>query len=707
MLRIVLISLFCTSLVFANKSMKDEKIQILAKNLEIKDNIVDATGDVIVYSVSYYITANKLLYDKVNGKLELFGDVNIIKNDQVVSYSQYMFIDINKDINNFKPMLILDKKNNIWFNAENGLKDNDLYDLKNSTLSSCDCEDPAWSISFSSGDMNTTSQWVNTYNTTLYIKNFPIFYTPYFGFPTDTTRRTGLLPPTIGYSNSEGFIYAQPMYYAPQDNYDFEYIPQIRSSRGAGHMLKYRYADSEYSTLKVEAGTFKEKAEYYNEMGLTNEKHYGWDLEYERSKLFSQQDTSDGLLVKYTDMNDVDYLDTQNRTNSYTTTDQFVESEAKYFYNTNSYYTDVEVNLYDHLQQDNNDKILQTLPKLNLHKYADGFFNNTFTSSLNLSSSRETRKIGVGATTTDLYIPIGYHQYFIDEFLNFSFTEQINYTNVVYDNTKTYEDANYAENNHIFSLYTDLAKPYDSFIHTTNFGVAYTDSNVFKESGDIYNSGDSSTEELSPFAINQTTKNIALSFNQSFYNKTTLKEIVNHKIRQSYIYSDKTNSFERDTTENDLRYNYDYGYIANRLVYNHKIKDITLSSTSFTFSKDAYFLNMYYSYLENKVNKDDEDDEDKIFNYDLGMKFGKYYSLAYKEEYDLLTHEKKRREYVFNIDEKCWGINFKVIDALIPSDTTSSDGSYRQKILYLEFNLKELFLIEQEYELNERENNDT
>ncbi|MGB3750753.1 MAG: LPS-assembly protein LptD [Arcobacteraceae bacterium] len=694
--------------------MKDENIQILAKNLEIKDNIVNATGDVIVYSVNYYITANKLLYDKENGKLELFGDVNIIKNDEVVSYSQYMFIDINKDINNFKPMLVLDKTNKIWFNAENGLKDKDIFDLKNSTLSSCDCEDPAWSIKFSSGDMNTTTQWVNTYNTTLYINNFPILYTPYFGFPTDDTRRTGLTSPTVGYSKSEGLLFAQPIYFAPQLNYDFEYIPQVRTQRGYGHTLKYRYKDSLYSTLNIEAGMFKEQTKYFNEMNLINEKHYGWDLDYKRSKLFSKKDTSDGLLVKYTDMNDVDYLDTQPDSKSLTTTDQFIESKAKYFYNTNSYYGDIEVNLYNKLKQDSNDldnaaendKVLQTLPKVNFHKYTDGFFNNLFTSSVNLSSTRETRKVGVGANTTDIYIPIGYHHYLADELLNFSFTEQISYTNVAYDNTNIYKDANYAENNHVFSLYTDLVKPYNNFIHTTKFGISYTDVNIFKESGDIYNSGDSSTDELSPFAITQTTKNIALSFNQSFYNKTTLKEIVNHKISQSYIYSDNTNGYEKYTTENDLRYNYDYGYIANRLIYNHEIKDVSLSSTSFTFSKDAYFLNMYYSYLQNKKNKNDEDDEDKLFNYDFGLKFGKYYSLAYKEEYDLLTHESKRKEYIFNIDEKCWGINFKVIDSLVPSDTTSSNGAYRQKILYLEFNLKELFLMEQEYELNEREQNE-
>ncbi|MGB5868380.1 MAG: LPS-assembly protein LptD, partial [Arcobacteraceae bacterium] len=250
--KIILLTIFLTLFVFAKDSLKDENIQILAENLEIKDDIVNATGEVVVYSPNYYITANRLVYDKINSKLELFGEVNVIKNNEVISYSQYMFLDIKNDINSLKPMLMVDNTSKLWFNAESGVKNNDLIDLDSSTLSSCDCLNPAWSISFSSGDMNTTDKWVNTYNTTLYIQNVPVFYTPYFGFPTDTTRRTGLLKPTVGYSKTEGFMYAQPIYYAPQLNYDFEYTPQIRTNRGKGNSLKYRYVDSRYSSLKIE-----------------------------------------------------------------------------------------------------------------------------------------------------------------------------------------------------------------------------------------------------------------------------------------------------------------------------------------------------------------------------------------------------------------------------------------------------------------------
>ena len=698
MYRIFLLITIITISLFAKDSLKDENIQILAEKLEVKNDIVNASGEVIVYSPNYYITANRLIYDKVNGKLELFDDVNIIKNNEVVSYSQYIFIDIKKDINSFKPMLVLDNTNKLWFNAKNGLKNNDNFDLKSSTLSSCDCKDPAWSISFTSGDFNTTKQWMNTYNATVYVGNVPVFYTPYFGFPTDDTRRTGLLPPTIGYSSTEGFLYAQPIYFAPKLNYDFEYIPQIRLNRGAGHALKYRYVDSVYSRLNFETAIFKEKASYLKTANLSNDKHYGWDLEYKRSKLFSTNDHSDGLVINSLDMNDVDYINTQYNSSTTSNTDRFLESNIKYFYNTNKYYSDVEVNMYNDISKDNNDDVMQQLPTINLHKYSNGILNNFLTTSIDINSNRKTRKEGVGGHTTEIGIPINYHSSLFNEYLNFSFSEQINYTNIKYRNA-SYEDVNYGENSHVLSLYTDLIKPYENVIHSMLFNATYTHSNTFEESGDIYDSGDSSTSDLSPFSVAQTTKNISLGFNQSIYNKETLKEIINHKINQSFIYNNNTNSYEKNSLENDFRYNYAYGSLSNRLIYNYLIKGITSSSTTLTFKKDQYFFNTYYSYLKNK----DTLIEEKNLNYDLGFSFGKYYKASYSEQYDLINHINKKKEYVFNINEKCWEIDLKFIDSLVASNTTTNIDSYRQKILYIEFNLKELFQFQQQYKVAENE----
>ncbi|MCD4759042.1 MAG: LPS-assembly protein LptD [Arcobacteraceae bacterium] len=680
----------------------DENLQIIAKNLNTKDNIITATGDVVVFSQSYYITSKKLIYDKTAATIELFEDVNLIKNNQHVSFSEYLFIDINKELKNIKPMLMLDNQSQLWFNSSDTNSTKSTYNLNNSTLSSCDCVDPAWSVSFSKGDYDTEEKWINTYNTTLYINKTPVIYTPYFGFSTDKTRRTGLLSPTIGISKDEGFIYAQPIYYAPQPNYDIEVVPQIRTDRGQGISFNYRYKDSAYSYLQLETGIFEENDDYQNENNLVNNKHFGSSLNYRRTNLFSDNKTStDGLLVDLVSMNDVDYLDTIYDNDKSDYTDKFLESKIKYYYNTNQYYGDLEMKYYDDLSLDNNDAVMQTLPAVNLHKYSDNLLFDKLSYSLDTKVTRDTRKIGIGANTTEVYIPISYNFTLFDDYLNISLSEQVNYTNIDYTNDNDiYDSVNYAATNHIVSVYTDLVKPYDSFIHALNFSGTYTKPNVFKKEGTIYDPdlvGNAQNDLLSIFPVSGTKETISFGLSQSFYDKETIHPIVTHKVNQVYSYNDLTKKYEKGNLENDLRIYFQYGSIANRLFYNYDLKDIISSVSNLNLNYENSFLKLYHSY------KKDETTflKDEYITYSLGFNFYKYYNISYMEEYDMIQDISRKKQYIFGIDKKCWALNLKYVNSLVATNTT--DGSVtRQDVVYVEFNLKQLFDLRQNYKLKQR-----
>ncbi|MEA3499336.1 MAG: LPS-assembly protein LptD [Campylobacterota bacterium] len=695
-LYLIVVTILLTTKLYGKTFNDDEYLQIVAHNLEIKDNIITANGDVLVYSPDYYITADRLIYDKADETLELFGDVNIIKENNEIVFSQYLFMNKKDDINKFKPMLLLEKKEKIWFNSSLADSKKDLYNLEDSTLSSCDCKDPDWSIGFTSGDHNTTNQWINTYNTTLYIKDIPILYTPYFGFPTGKTRKSGLLKPTIGWSSKDGFHYAQPIFIAPKNNWDIEYIPSMKTQRGHGNELKFRYADSLYSMLSMDTAYFKEKSDYKEEQLLENDKHYGWNLEYKRTKLFSNQNHSDGLLVKLLNMNDVDYINTKYNSDNMNYTNKFLESKVSYFYNTNNYFSGIDFKYYNDITLDNNDDILQTIPSINLHKYSNNLFLDNFSYSTDIKFLRKTRENGLDAKSTDITLPISYHTFLFNDYINLLFSEQIYFTNIKYSDSQSYEDVNYARNNHILSLYTDLIKPYDNFLHALKFNTTFTYANSFVENGDIYGISNNDAV-LSDFAITQSTKNISLGFNQSFYNKETIKEIINHRIKQSFVYNSENNSYEKSYLENDLKYFYDYGSLSNRIIYSHNLNKIINSSTTLKFTKDDYFFNIYHIYSKNT----DSLLTQKNINYELGMGFYKYYKASYREEYDLTSNISKKKEYIFNIDKKCWAINFKLADSLVATDTTN-DSTLRQNIFYIEVNLKQLFQLDQQYKFKER-----
>jgi len=695
MLKLLAIFFTVFSLSLSGNSFNDKDLEIVAKQIDTKDNILTASGDVVIYSKSTYITAGKLIYDKKNSTIELFDDISILRDDKV-SFSQYLFLDLNKEKRKIKPLLLLDNSSRLWFNSEESNATSDSFILNQSRLSSCDCNEPDWSIGFSEGDYNTTKKWINTYNTTLYVKDFPILYTPYFGFPTDKTRRTGLLAPTLGYSNAEGLLYAQPIFFAPTHDYDFEYIPQIRTTRGHGNYLKFRYKDSKYSLLKIEGGIFKEKLKYKNDFKLVNAKHYGWKLDYDRSKLFSKEDHTDGLKIEYEDMNDVDYINTKYDSSTENYTDKFLESKLKYYYNTNGYYFDFDVKLYNDISKNSNDDVMQTIPAINVHKYKDKFFLKDLSYSLDIKSKRETRKVGIGAHITDIYIPISYNKELFDGYLNLELTEQVNYTNIDYTNENRYKNGNFGRNNHMIKLYTDLTKPYENYLHTLKFDISYTKPASFKKDGYIYEVT-SEEQNLSIFPVTQSKENISLGLNHSFFSKKTKEQILNHRVNQVYTYNNIKKEYEEGNLENDLIVYYGNTTFSNRVFYNHELNKIVSSIIAVKYDDNKYFFDTYYDYKRDESSLE----VSKNIIYDLGFKFNKFYSIGYKEEYDLVKNLSRKKQYRFNIDDKCWALSFKYVDSILASNTTD-DTALRQKTFYVEFNLKQLFNMRQSYKLKER-----
>ncbi|MBY0541320.1 MAG: LPS-assembly protein LptD, partial [Campylobacterales bacterium] len=272
--RKIISSLLITSSLIYAQELKNEKFQLVAKTVNAIENIITASGDVVIYSPTYYLSANKVIYNKENETFELFDNVLVIKDNNIQTQSDYAFVDLKKDSSTQNPMFLQEQSSKIWINSKTSNKEKEEIDLDSSIISSCDCLDPIWSIRASSANYDTEAKWINAYNTRIYVKDVPVFYSPYLGFPTDTTRRTGLLLPTIGYSGGEGLFYSQPIYFAPAYNYDIELIPQVRTNRGYGAYTYYRYADSPNSLLEMKVGTFRENEDYFVKNNLENQQHY-------------------------------------------------------------------------------------------------------------------------------------------------------------------------------------------------------------------------------------------------------------------------------------------------------------------------------------------------------------------------------------------------------------------------------------------------
>lgn len=687
--------ILATAILVVSLHAETEKFQVIANNLDSKNDIVVAKGDVVIFSKTYYMTAKKVIYNKKDGTFELFDDVIIVKDNNVQTKSKYAFLDTNKNDLYIKPNLLLESSSDVWINSKDAKKKNDVVNFENSILSSCDCVDPAWSIRSSSTDYDTKDQWVNTYNTALFFKDVPVFYTPYFGFSTNTTRRTGLLIPTVGFGSSEGFYYTQSLFVAPAPNYDFEFTPQVRTNRGNGMYAYARYADSSNSIFKFGTGYFKEKESYKKENKLRNKEHYGFTVDYERYNLFAEgQDNSDGLFVDINYLNDIEYrnLEKDNSDGS----DKNVESKINYFFNTPSYYLGSYFKYFIDTQKESNSNTLQELPKLQAHTYSRPVLFDKLLVGSDLSYINHSRKEGLNADQYILNIPISYSWSLFDDYINLILKHEI--TANKYNYTKDqgrFDNGTYSESNTSIGLSSSLIKPYEDFIHTVNLSATYNNAHELKKDGDLYQVTNTNSD-LSPFSVSQSSDNINLKINQSFYDRDTLEQIINHKLSQSIIY-DEFDDPKLQNLENEITYNYLLGTIKNKVIYNHEDDKLIESSSSFSLNYENFYLKIGHYLSKDTPNSGKEDLAS--YTFDTGYKISKDYTLSYYTNYNIEESLRSKQGFKLGIYDRCWDLDIK-FEREIEASSTTDNRPIEQDMIYFTLFLKPIGGIKQSYEVN-------
>ena len=113
--------------------------------------------------------------------------------------------------------------------------------LVGSTYSTCAPSERAWELRANRIDIDTESGMGVARNATLRIGKVPVLYVPWFMFPIDDRRRTGLLYPAVSLSGRNGFDWKQPIYLNLAPNYDATVTPRIMSERGASIGGEFRW----------------------------------------------------------------------------------------------------------------------------------------------------------------------------------------------------------------------------------------------------------------------------------------------------------------------------------------------------------------------------------------------------------------------------------------------------------------------------------
>ncbi|MFA6760945.1 MAG: LPS assembly protein LptD [Sulfuricurvum sp.] len=683
-------------------SLSAQKLEIYSTKTDTQDGKVVASDGVVVVYKDMILYAKEAIYHKDSGDLELFDEIRVVEETKSKFLGEYAKLNLKSKDKLFRPFFMLDEKSRVWLSSSEASTKEEKIDVITGVTSGCNASDPIWKIEFSSSDYNTDSKWLNLYNARIYIYDIPVFYTPYFGYPLDTTRRSGLLPPMLGFSQKEGFYYEQPIYIAEQSWWDLELRPQIRTARGEGLYSTFRFLDSPSSQGRLDLGYFKEQDKYYKKEQLANKNHYGFNFAYRNTDVLnSWLDLSlsgqSGLYIDMLDMNDVDYLNLSRNDVTKNETSQQLISRANLFYNTDEHYFGAYAKYYKDLRIKNNKKTLQNLPSLHYHNYLNTLLDEHLLYTFDIQSNNLFRSEGKTATQTDINIPISLQTSVFDEYATLKYSADLyaQHTsfrskdeNPIVDNKL--RDGVYARNSHMLNASSQLARAFESFTHTLDFGAQYElaggelESGYYEKEKDFCSEPKNSNSPICEFYnITKVEKRLQLYFSQYFFDLQG-SQIVYHRLAQSVTYEGPNEGKGELENELDIAIS-TYLSFYNNMFYSHKKRSLSKNYNRITYRDETYVLGISHNYRRSLASRE------KI-NYltaSFGYRYNPQYSFHLNYSYDLERSLKKSIEVGFLYSRDCFDFGLTYVENNRPILNRSGySGSIYDKIIYVFVRLK-------------------
>lgn len=688
-------NLYWISLITSTLLLGEDRVELYGENVDVNGSIATAVGDPVALYQDQILSADKLTYDRNSSTFEAIGNVNVFKAKQYHILSDYSRLDLINETRYSKPYYMVDQDSGAWISTDEAKACKNEIDLESGSVSGCDSHDPLWKIRFSSADYDTEEMWVNLYNARLQVNDFPLFYLPYFGYPTDKTRRSGLLIPSFGLSNSEGFYYQQPIYFAPQNWWDAEIRPQIRTSRGSGMYTDFRFVDTASSQGSIRLGYFKEQVKYAEEYDLANIKHYGYDVNYRHSAPLREWfdvnlKGESGLYVDGSWMNDVDYLNLQQSDETQNVTANQVLSRINAYYNSEDNYFGTYLKHYQYLDQESNDQTIQTLPSLQYHRYLESFLDNHILVSADAIATHFYRPDGKRAIQGDFTVPLTFQSALFDDYLDASYTATA-FSNVIgfYGNPKSgettnYEEGLYAQLDHTFALSSTLVRPYESLTHVITPSVSYTLSgNRFYDGyyKTYHDNGTCAAGSTLPacdyYSLNEPSD--TLSFGLNNYLLEGGKQFFVDRLSQNFRYDDEGSYYGELQNELEWEISSAVSYY-NQTAYNHDRNRITKEQNTVRYNDGIVTAGVSHYYTDelrydstlsrNITQYASYWTADAAYQYNRNYRF--FGVLAYDYREDLM----KRSEIGFLYSQRCldFGIRYVQNRRPILTNTTGNDS---------------------------------
>ena len=222
-------------------------------------------GNVVIDQEGRQIRAERVTIDQTQTYAKAEGQVQLAQGG-LISQSDDINYNLKTQQGDLNNSFFIAEEQHAHGRAEKIAKtSDDTLELENATYSTCPPEQkPTWKIQADQIKLNQETGRGETRNTKLYVKDVPVLAVPYFNFPIDDRRTTGILTPTFGFTNDGGLELGMPVYLNLAPQYDATITPRYISDRGAMLDGEFRYLTENYGEGRIWGGYLPSDESYRN-----------------------------------------------------------------------------------------------------------------------------------------------------------------------------------------------------------------------------------------------------------------------------------------------------------------------------------------------------------------------------------------------------------------------------------------------------------
>jgi LPS-assembly protein len=231
-----------------DNSLLEGQIQVKSEDSEInQQTFAQFKGKVQIDSSRVKIKADEALFNRQTQTLKATGNV-FFQDDNITVSSQ------NVQLNRLSNELLIEQGlyqlNNVpgHGRAEKiALGQQTGINLIESSFTTCPVDDEVWRIQASNIKISPDQSRGVIKHARFYIKDVPVLYLPYFSFPTNEQKQSGILYPDIISNSSTGISIEQPVFWNIAPNYDLTFSPRFMTQRGLQLKTEFRYLTEQHT----------------------------------------------------------------------------------------------------------------------------------------------------------------------------------------------------------------------------------------------------------------------------------------------------------------------------------------------------------------------------------------------------------------------------------------------------------------------------